>query len=323
MPRRAEVSLAAECFSELARGHAAEADIVITDHAMLAINAFEGVAVLPDYDVVVIDEAHELQDRVTSAVAGQLSAAMVRTAASTARKHTGISVEPLDSAAGALEMSWSRCRAVCWPPACAEEQELVLVQLREAARAALSDSSPRDPGRRTAGGSWPAPGSLRCSRWLNGCCPRRIRARSFGQPVPARTARPVTTPPTTTNRRRSTSLRCPLHPAARRAVRRHTVVLTSATLSVENFGRRCRFARIAGAVSGVFKRRCRSAPSITPAKACCTWHRICPSRAGHQHRAARRTRGAAAGLTRRYPRIVLLAPGGRRSCSGNAQAPPT
>ncbi|MET1156481.1 helicase C-terminal domain-containing protein [Arthrobacter sp.] len=138
--------LAAECFSELARGHAAEADIVITNHAMLAINAFEGVAVLPDYDVVVIDEAHELQDRVTSAVAGQLSAALVRTAASTARKHTGISVEPLNSAAGALEDVLQPLPSGLLASGLREEQELVLVQLREAARAALSDSKPEGSG---------------------------------------------------------------------------------------------------------------------------------------------------------------------------------
>jgi ATP-dependent DNA helicase DinG len=82
--------LAAECFSELARQNAADADVVVTNHAMLAVSAFEGLAVLPEYDVVVVDEAHELQDRVTGAVSGQLSVAMVHAAASGARKHTGL-----------------------------------------------------------------------------------------------------------------------------------------------------------------------------------------------------------------------------------------
>jgi len=78
--------MAAECFSELARQDAAEADVVVTNHAMLAVSAFEGLAVLPEYDVVVVDEAHELRDRVTGAVSGQLSVAMVHAAASGARK---------------------------------------------------------------------------------------------------------------------------------------------------------------------------------------------------------------------------------------------
>lgn len=138
--------LATECFSELARGHAAEADIVITNHALLAINAFEGLAVLPDYDVVVIDEAHELQDRVTSAVAGQLSAAMVRTAASSVRRHTGINVEPLTAAAGALEDILESTGTGLMASGLRQEHELALAQVREAARTALSDSKPEGSG---------------------------------------------------------------------------------------------------------------------------------------------------------------------------------
>ena len=55
----------AECFAELARGRAGEADVVVTNHALLAIDALEEFAVLPEHDVVVVDEAHELVDRVT------------------------------------------------------------------------------------------------------------------------------------------------------------------------------------------------------------------------------------------------------------------
>ena len=100
--------LAAECFSELARQNAADADVVVTNHAMLAVSAFEGLAVLPEYDVVVVDEAHELQDRVTGAVSGQLSVAMVHAAASGARKHTGITVDALNNAAANLELRHRR-----------------------------------------------------------------------------------------------------------------------------------------------------------------------------------------------------------------------
>ena len=73
--------LVEECFSEMARSRAAEADIVITNHALLAINAFEGMKVLPEHETVIIDEAHELVDRVTGAVSGSLTVAMVRRAA--------------------------------------------------------------------------------------------------------------------------------------------------------------------------------------------------------------------------------------------------
>ena len=56
----------AECFSERARGRAGEADIVVTNHALLAIDAVAESAVLPEHALLVVDEAHELVDRVTS-----------------------------------------------------------------------------------------------------------------------------------------------------------------------------------------------------------------------------------------------------------------
>ncbi|MBB4935806.1 ATP-dependent DNA helicase DinG [Streptosporangium album] len=66
-----------ECFAELARARAGESDIVVTNHALLAIDAMEDFPLLPEHDVVVVDEAHELVDRVTSVVSGELSETMV------------------------------------------------------------------------------------------------------------------------------------------------------------------------------------------------------------------------------------------------------
>ncbi|MEZ2391050.1 ATP-dependent DNA helicase [bacterium RCC_150] len=132
--------VAEECFSELARQRAAESDVVVTNHAMLAVSAFEGLAVLPEYDVVVVDEAHELQDRVTGAVSGQLSVAMVHVAASSARKHTAITVDALNSAADRLELALLGAPSGLLPHGLNEEQLDCVDQLREACRAALSDS---------------------------------------------------------------------------------------------------------------------------------------------------------------------------------------
>jgi ATP-dependent DNA helicase DinG len=69
-----------KCFAEQARETAGEADIVVTNHALLAIDAMENYIVLPEHDVVVIDEAHDLVDRVTSVASGELSAAAVEAA---------------------------------------------------------------------------------------------------------------------------------------------------------------------------------------------------------------------------------------------------
>jgi ATP-dependent DNA helicase DinG len=70
-----------ECFAELARARAGEAHIVVTNHALLAIDALEDFQVLPEHDVVIVDEAHELVDRVTSVATGDLSAAAVEASA--------------------------------------------------------------------------------------------------------------------------------------------------------------------------------------------------------------------------------------------------
>ena len=62
-----------ECFAEKARAKAAEADIVVTNHALLAIDAIADATVLPEHDFLIVDEAHELTDRVTSVATGELA----------------------------------------------------------------------------------------------------------------------------------------------------------------------------------------------------------------------------------------------------------
>ncbi len=76
------------CFAERAREAAARADIVVTNHALLAIDATSDIDVLPEHDVVIIDEAHDLVDRVTSATTGELSGPAVDTAARRAGRLT-------------------------------------------------------------------------------------------------------------------------------------------------------------------------------------------------------------------------------------------
>jgi len=61
------------CFAERARDAAGKAHVVVTNHALLAIDATSDIDVLPEHDVVIIDEAHDLVDRVTSATTGELS----------------------------------------------------------------------------------------------------------------------------------------------------------------------------------------------------------------------------------------------------------
>lgn len=64
---------ALECFAEEARRQAARADIVVTNHSMLAIDATSPFQLLPDHAAIIVDEAHELEGRVTNTIAASLS----------------------------------------------------------------------------------------------------------------------------------------------------------------------------------------------------------------------------------------------------------
>jgi ATP-dependent DNA helicase DinG len=63
-----------DCFAEKARDKAGHADVIVTNHALLAIDAIADAAVLPDHELLVVDEAHELVDRVTGVATAELSA---------------------------------------------------------------------------------------------------------------------------------------------------------------------------------------------------------------------------------------------------------
>ena len=66
-----------DCFAEKAKAQAGRADVVVTNHALLAIDALEGRPVLPEHDVVIVDEAHELVDRITGVATAELSTSAV------------------------------------------------------------------------------------------------------------------------------------------------------------------------------------------------------------------------------------------------------
>ena len=75
-----------ECFVERSREAANDVDVIVTNHSFMAIDAFEGRQMLPEHELLVVDEAHELVDRVTSTITDELTASMVSTAARRAAK---------------------------------------------------------------------------------------------------------------------------------------------------------------------------------------------------------------------------------------------
>jgi len=76
-----------KCFAALAKAKAQTADIVVTNHTLLAIEIVDSHPILPERDAIILDEAHEFMDRTTQAVTEELTAARVSRAANMARKH--------------------------------------------------------------------------------------------------------------------------------------------------------------------------------------------------------------------------------------------
>ncbi|HEX6919933.1 MAG TPA: ATP-dependent DNA helicase [Actinomycetes bacterium] len=127
----------AECFPEQARERAAVAEVVVTNHALLAIDALESFAVLPEHDIVIVDEAHELVDRVTGVATDELTPAAVERAAARARRLVD-DTEDLADAAAALETALAGLpegRLVELP----EQLATAVALVRDAARQVQSD----------------------------------------------------------------------------------------------------------------------------------------------------------------------------------------
>ncbi|WP_030542777.1 ATP-dependent DNA helicase [Streptomyces albus] len=128
----------AECFAEAARERAKLADVVITNHALLAIDALEGAPVLPGHEVLIVDEAHELVSRVTGAATGELTPGSVNRAVRRAAKLVN------EKAADALQTAaegFERLMELALPGRLEEIPEdlgYALMALRDAARTVIT-----------------------------------------------------------------------------------------------------------------------------------------------------------------------------------------
>jgi ATP-dependent DNA helicase DinG len=71
----------AECFAEASRARAREADVVVTNHSLLAADMLAGRHIVPPHRLLIVDEAHELADRVSSAAQAELVPELVDRAA--------------------------------------------------------------------------------------------------------------------------------------------------------------------------------------------------------------------------------------------------
>ena len=75
------------CFAANAKAKAQTADVVVTNHTLLAIEIVDSHPILPERDAVILDEAHEFMDRTTQAVTEELTSSRVQRAAAMARKY--------------------------------------------------------------------------------------------------------------------------------------------------------------------------------------------------------------------------------------------
>ncbi|HEY5148385.1 MAG TPA: ATP-dependent DNA helicase [Mycobacterium sp.] len=137
----------ADCFAEKARAVAGDADIVVTNHALLAIDAIAEASVLPEHDYVVVDEAHELVDRVTSVATGELTPAPLGVAI---RRITRLVRPELSQRMEAAVATFSSAIHDAEPGRMDyldAELATYLTALRDAASSARADidPSPRDP----------------------------------------------------------------------------------------------------------------------------------------------------------------------------------
>ncbi|MFG2890616.1 ATP-dependent DNA helicase [Streptomyces sp. NPDC048248] len=128
----------AECFAEAARERAKLADVVVTNHALLAIDAIEGAPVLPQHEVLIIDEAHELVSRVTGVATGELTPGQVNRAVRRAAKL--VNEKAADQLQTASE-TFERLMELALPGRLEEVPEdlgYCLMALRDAARTVIS-----------------------------------------------------------------------------------------------------------------------------------------------------------------------------------------
>ncbi|WP_156726370.1 ATP-dependent DNA helicase [Streptomyces apocyni] len=128
----------AECFAEQARERAKLADVIVTNHALLAIDAIEGAPVLPQHEVLIVDEAHELVSRVTGVATGELTPGQVNRAVRRSAKLVNEkAADQLQTAAETFE----RLMELALPGRLEEIPEdlgYALMALRDAARTVIS-----------------------------------------------------------------------------------------------------------------------------------------------------------------------------------------
>ena len=144
------------CFAERARARAEQADVVVVNTHLYGTHLASGGHVLPDHDVVIFDEAHELEDVAAASLGLELGAARFRALARNARDV--VTDDPalladLESAGDRLESALGPWRGKRLPAGFGEElaDALALAAERTArVTAAIRQGDGEDPKRNRA-----------------------------------------------------------------------------------------------------------------------------------------------------------------------------
>ncbi|MEH0935986.1 ATP-dependent DNA helicase, partial [Micromonospora psammae] len=139
----------AECFAEASRARAREADIVVTNHSLLAVDMLADRHIVPPHKLLIVDEAHELADRVSSAAQAELVPELIDRSARRARPLLRPDVaERLTEAGDALAVGLAEApagRITSGLPAPLREACTLLDAATRAALDAIGDVKADDP----------------------------------------------------------------------------------------------------------------------------------------------------------------------------------
>lgn len=84
-PGAAKCSFGETCFTERARERAKNANVIVVNFTLYGLDLEQDREFLPDHDIVVFDEVHELEDVISETASVSLTGRMIATAAETAR----------------------------------------------------------------------------------------------------------------------------------------------------------------------------------------------------------------------------------------------
>ena len=144
--------VAAECHSERSRERAHDVDVVVSNHAFVAIDSFEGRQMLPEHEVLVFDEGHELADRVTSVITDELTPSVLEIAARRAGKVGLTGIGALEVAAAMLQEALDHAPEGRIESDFPDDLLAAVTAARDAARALVSELAADRSTERTADG---------------------------------------------------------------------------------------------------------------------------------------------------------------------------